>query len=63
MTLTEAAARVGARVTYSKPSRYPDRPEHGVITQVNATFVFVRYDAGSASLATLPEHLEFEVDL
>lgn len=49
MTLDEARAHLGNAVVYNTPG-YP--PEQGVITSVNAHFVFVRYGADMHSKAT-----------
>lgn len=55
MTLAEAASAIGRRVIY-RPTVGPAEP--GVITSVNETFVFVRYDSSKHSAATRPEDLE-----
>ena len=55
MTLEEAAARIGDKVVYHQPHQ---EPEEGVITSVNARYVFVRYGSQVTSAATCPEDLE-----
>lgn len=62
MNLTEAAALVGHRVTYSPPGAgvyLPprERQETGVITRVTQHYVFVRYDGDHTPKATRPEDL------
>lgn len=61
MTLSEAQealARYGpGRVAVIYHSER--RPEHGVITGVNDTYVFVRYGRKGHGQATRPEHLVF----
>lgn len=54
MTLTEAAANVGAKVLYQAAA---SPPEEGVITSVNERYVFVRYGSDGCSLATPAEYL------
>jgi hypothetical protein len=54
MTLAEAAARIGRKVTYRD---YGRDPETGVITSVSEHFVFVRYGGDKTSRATHPEAL------
>ena len=57
MTLEQAAKAIGRKVVY-RPT--VGKPESGVITSVNDTFVFVRYDRYVTSAATRPEDLELE---
>lgn len=57
MTLTEAAENIGRKVTYPYPGGVGS--EDGVITSVNARWVFVRYGADANSKGTDPAHLKF----
>ena len=55
ITLECAAEHVGAKVIYDSGHGL----EEGVITSVNKTYVFVRYDGQTASRATYPSDLTF----
>lgn len=55
MSLLEAANAVGRGVVYHPQS---GRAEDGVITGVNAKWVFVRYGTQKWAKATAPEDLE-----
>jgi hypothetical protein len=54
MTLDEARKHVGAGVVYAPSS---GKREDGVITSVNASYVFVRYAGDNGSKATNPADL------
>lgn len=56
MTLEEAARNIGRSVTFTSP-RYGVRD--GVITSVNAHWVFVRYGTDTNSKGTDPARLKF----
>lgn len=56
MTLDEARANIGVGVTYRPPGGVI---EDGVITSVNARWVFVRYRGDNHSKATHPRDLEW----
>lgn len=58
MTLTEAAQNVGRRVTYHRLDG--TQVDAGVIQQVNARFMFVRYDGDNHAKATRADDLRFE---
>jgi len=55
MTLEEARTSIGLLVVYRRKGQKPDE---GVITSVNARYVFVRYGSQVGSAATNPADLE-----
>lgn len=58
MTIDEARGAIGLKVAYRPP--HPGAAiEEGIITSVNARYVFVRYGAQVHSSATRPEDLTF----
>jgi hypothetical protein len=62
VTLPEARDSVGMGVVYTPSTMHGPprtaRPEDGVITSVNETWVFVRYAGDQHSKATAPQDLE-----
>lgn len=57
-TLDRFRAHIGAAVVYTPPGCGPDcAREQGVVTGVNASFVFVRYGADLTPKATAPQNL------
>jgi len=55
MTIEQARGNIGNGVVYRSGT---PRAEDGVITSVNARFVFVRYGTQATSQATYPADLE-----
>ncbi len=55
MSIDEARASIGLLVAYRRLGQPPDE---GVITSVNAQYVFVRYGSQVGSAATNPADLE-----
>lgn len=59
MTLVEAAERIGQKVVYRAPhGPFTEPGDEGVITSVNARYVFVRYGSDTGSKATEAAHLK-----
>ena len=61
MTIEQAKESIGASVKYI-PAPYSDTivpSDFGIITSVNDSFVFVRYDKDIHSKATKPKDLRF----
>ena len=54
MSIEDAKANVGSGVI-----RRTGILQHGIITSVNNTYVFVRYEGNNHSKATNPSELEF----
>ena len=66
MTLEQARDAIGKRVTYARyddpknPTAPTAGPAYGVITSVNARYVFVRYGTDVIGTATDPDNLTLE---
>lgn len=59
MSIEDAADNIGRVVVYRGHSFGNQSGQQGIITSVNATYVFVRYAGNQTSQATRPQDIEF----